>query len=204
MQGANTAKPLLLVAIGPPGAGKSFFARRFADTFNAPLISFDEIRYELFNEISHSDDENLIVARIAGLQLRELLRTRKTILIDGGHNPKVSRIELEKVAKKAGYTILYIWVQADERTARERSIKRSNRRDDDQFNRSLTEQEFDSQARKFTSPSRYESFVVISGRHTYATQAKVVLKNMITPHEAKSNPEKEPRPHGKDVRRISI
>lgn len=183
MQTASPSKPLLLVTIGPPGAGKSFFARRFAEMFNAPLVSFDEIRYELFNDITFSDDENTIVARIAGLQLRELLRTNKTIIIDGGHNPKVSRIELGKLARSKNYNVLYIWVQSDEKTARDRSLRRSTKREDDTFNRSLTQDEFTSMARKFTPPSQYESFVVISGRHTYGTQAKTVLKNMVTPRD---------------------
>ena len=70
MSTLKPARPLMLVTIGHPGAGKSFFARQFADTFRAPLISFDEIRHELFNEISHSSDEDIIVARVAGLQLQ--------------------------------------------------------------------------------------------------------------------------------------
>ena len=114
MSTLKPARPLMLVTIGHPGAGKSFFARQFADTFRAPLISFDEIRHELFNEISHSSDEDIIVARGAGLQLRELLKTKRTILIDGGHNPKISRIELAKLAREAGYSVLYVWVQTDE------------------------------------------------------------------------------------------
>ncbi len=171
------------MTIGPPGVGKSFFARQFAETFNAPLISFDEIRYELFNEIAYTSDEDIIVARVAGLQLRELLRTKKTIIIDGGHNPKISRTELEKVVKKSGYDVLNIWVQADEKTARTRSTRRSQAREEDRYNRSLSDDEFASHARKFTAPTRYESVVVISGRHTYPSQARTVLKRLAGNHE---------------------
>lgn len=199
------AKPFLLVTIGYPGVGKSFFARKFVDMFNAPLVSFDEIRYELFNEITHSDDENLIVARVAGLQLRELFKTHKTIVIDGGHNPRISRTELARVARNAGYNLLYVWVQADEATARTRSVKRSSSKEEDSFNRSLSHEEFDTQLRKFTAPTEFEKFVVISGRHNFPSQAKIVLKKLVVPYsEPKPEPIKQPKPQGQDRRRISI
>lgn len=200
----NSAKPLLILAIGIPGAGKSFFARKFAETFNAPLVSYDEIRYELFNDTTYSDDENAIVARIADLQLRELFRTNKSIVIDGGYNPKINRTELSKIAKKHKYDILCIWVQTDERTARERSLMRSSRRNDDQFNRSLTSEEFERLSRKFTPPSQYERYVVLSGRHTYATQVKTVLKNMVVAPEIRPDPNDQIKPNGRDRRIISI
>ena len=205
MQSSSPSKPFLLVTIGYPGAGKSYFARKFADIFNAPLISFDEIRYELFNEINHSEDENIIVSRMAGLQLRELFRTRKTVIIDGGHNPRVSRSELAKVARGAGYNLLYVWVQTDESTARQRSLKRSDTKEDDAFNRSLTPEEFESQFRKFTAPNEFEKYIVISGRHNFPSQARTVLKKMVVPfNEPKPEPVKQPKPKGKDRRPISI
>ena len=181
MNSASSSRPLMLVAIGLPGAGKSFFARQFAETFGAPLISYDEIRYELFNEIGYTAEMDEIVARIASLQLRELMKTKKTIVIDGGHNPKVNRAELAKLARTASYDIMNVWIQTDERTAYARSIKRG-RGKFDIFNRSLSEDEFIALAKKFTPPSNYEKYVVISGRHTYASQARIVLKKMVPIH----------------------
>lgn len=205
MQNSTSQKPFLLVTIGYPGAGKSYFARKFADIFNAPLVSFDEIRYELFNEISHSDDENLIVARVAGLQLRELFRTRKTIIIDGGHNPRISRTELAKVARGAGYNVLYIWVQTDESTARARSLKRSETREEDAFNRALSTDEFETQTRRFTAPTEFEKYIVISGRHNFPSQARIVLKKIVVPfNEPKPEPAVHPKPKGSDRRPISL
>ncbi len=204
MQSSSSAKPLLILTIGIPGAGKSFFARRFAETFNAPLVSYDEIRYELFNEITYSDDENDIVGRIVDLQLRELIKTNKSIIIDGGHNPKVNRVELGKLARRIKYDILCVWVQTDQRTAKERSLSRSSRRNDDQFNRSLSPEEFERMIRKFTPPSQYERYVVVSGRHTYATQVKTVLKNIVTPQETAIKTGDQTKQTGRDRRTISL
>lgn len=193
--------------VGPPGAGKSFFARRFADTFDAPLVSFDEIRSELFNELTYGKDEDTIVARMAGLMLRELMHAKRTIIIDGGHNQKISRQELERVVKPLGYKVLTIWVQTDEPTARMRSLRRRAQSEDDIYNRSLSEQEFVAHARKFTPPTSYEDYVVISGKHTYPTQARVVLRRIATTHKqpvstAKSRPSSTsaPTPGRRSVR----
>lgn len=186
MNSLSPNKPSLIVTIGPPGSGKSFFARRFADTFHAPLISFDEIRSELFNEITHSNDEDVIVARMAGLQLRELLRTKKTIVIDGGHNARISRAQLQKLVRPLGYNILYIWVQTDLQAARSRSLKRRADQEDDRYNRNLSDDEFVMLSKKFTPPNKLEPVVVISGRHTYPTQARIVLKRLSGNHETKS------------------
>lgn len=205
MQNASSQKPLLLVTIGLPGAGKSYFARRFADIFNAPVVSFDEIRFELFNEMTFSSDENAIVSRVAAMQLRELMRTRKTIIIDGGYNPKVSRMELAKLAKDAGYTILYAWIQTDSKTARQRSLRRKPSNDDDRHNRSLTAEEFELHMKKFTEPSGYEKYIVISGRHNFPSQARIVLKRMLGPREdIQIRPDQQQKPKGRDSRPISI
>ena len=47
MKSLSLAKPLVLVVIGLPGAGKSFFARQFSETFGAPMVSGDRIRHVL-------------------------------------------------------------------------------------------------------------------------------------------------------------
>lgn len=203
MQNLATAKPLLVVTIGHPGAGKSFFARQFAETFNAPLISFDEIRSELFNDITYTPDEDVIVARVAGLQLRELFKTKKTVIIDGGHNPKISRTELRKVARQQGYDVLNVWVQTDKQTSYNRATRRNPKNERDSLNRSLNDQEFVGQSGKFTPPSDQEVFVVISGKHTYPTQARIVLKKMVPPHENKETaPAPRPQSSPNTGRRI--
>lgn len=204
MNSLSPTQPLLIAVIGLPGAGKSFFSRRFAEAFGAPLISFDEIRKEIFSEMSHSSDEDTIVARVAGLELRELLKTKKTIVIDGGHNPRVSRMELNKLAHSNKYDTLYVWVQADERIARSRSLHRRPKKEDDAYNRSLTIDEFTSQAKKFTAPSNREAFVVVSGHHTFATQAKTILKKIAVSHNTPRNIPKRPSAAGQNHRVISF
>jgi len=163
--------------IGRPGAGKSFFARQFAETFNAPLVSYDRLRYELFSKPSFSAEEQAIIERLAQLQTNELLKTRSTFIIDGGHDTKASRVKLSTLARQKDYDTLLIWVQTDEPTSKQRSLKRKVAKGEDNLNAPLTEEQYTTMSRRLTDPTS-EPHVVISGKHTYTTQARTVLRRL--------------------------
>jgi hypothetical protein len=46
-----------------------------------------------------------------------------------------------------------------------------------------TEQEFHERAETFDILDKTEPFIVISGRHTYASQAKMVLRRLVEPRK---------------------
>lgn len=186
MKSLNLTRPQILMVVGLPGAGKSFFARQFSETFSAPVVSLDRIRFELFNKPSFSADENDLVTRLAAYQIEELFKTNRSFIVDGGCNAKVDRVKLVQQAKKAGYDASVIWVQTDAATSRVRAIKRSSRREDDKYNVSLSGQQYDAFARRFTEPTS-ENYVVISGKHTYNAQAKTVLRKLVAVREARAD-----------------
>lgn len=177
MKTLSFARPLLLMMIGLPGAGKSFFATQFATTFNTPLVSADRVRFELFAHPAYSAEEHNIISRILGNELQELLKTKSTILIDGNCNTAAERKQLAAAAKKYGYESLIVWVQTDEATAQQRATRRKPSKDDKTFSHSLTDSQFTGIAKRFSHPQR-EPYVVISGKHSYGTQAKMVLRKL--------------------------
>lgn len=184
MKSLNLARPHILLVVGNPGAGKSFFARQFSETFGAPVVSQNRIRFELFEAPSYSNDENDLVARLMAYQIEELLKTNRTFIIDGGGSARNDRIQLNQQAKKAGYDLGIIWVQTDPATCRLRAQKRNpDKSPDDKFNPGMGEQTYEALTRRFTEPTR-ESYVAISGKHTYNTQAKMVLRKLVATREA--------------------
>lgn len=180
MKSLSLSRPLIVFVIGLPGAGKSFFARQFAETFNAPIVSYDYLRYQMFPEPAFSPEEEGLIATIAGNEFGELLKTQRTIIVDGGNNSYERRQELAKLAKKKGYGSLLVWVQTDERSARFRATNRKPNREGDKLNASMTIETFATAKAAFMAPGKGEDFVVISGKHTYSTQAKVVLRRFVT------------------------
>ena len=78
---------------------------------------------------------------------------------------------------------MVIWVQTDEPTSVSRSVKRSDKRKGDELNDSMSVEAFERYKKQFSAPSPSESVVVISGKHTYATQARVILKKLVSPRD---------------------
>lgn len=183
MKSLSLTRPLVIMVIGLPGSGKSFFARQFADMFGAPLVSTDFIRHTLFPESKHTVEEEAYVQILAQNQLAELLKTGKTILLDGGTNTRAQRSLVEREAKNHGYGTLTVWAQTDEPTTIARSLKRNAKRQADALNSPLSAETYKRLKKQFSAPSKYENVVVISGKHTYTTQARVVLKKLVAPRD---------------------
>lgn len=168
----SSSKPHLIMTVGLPGSGKSFFAEHFADTFKAPIVSYEKLK--LLKKQQDFDGDG-VVDDYAKYILKEIMKTGQTIVYDGLTDSKKSRVELISIAKKLNYNPMFIWVQTDEVTARKRALKIT-----DSHKFSVTKDEFDSYKKRFTPLSQKDNPVVISGKHNYASQLKIVLKNLAT------------------------
>ena len=183
MKSLSLSRPLVIMVIGLPGSGKSFFARQFAEMFGAPLVSSDFIRHSLSAQSTFDADEDTLVGTLVEAQVGELLKTGKTFIIDGSVNARTVRTSIERLATSHGYGKLTIWVQTDEPTSFARSHKRSEKRAGDVHNDPMEQQAFLRYRKQFATPTRTENVVVISGKHTFATQARVVLKKLVSPRD---------------------
>jgi predicted kinase len=180
MDKTTLSNPVVIVVVGLPGSGKSFFATQFAKTFGTAIVSEDKIRWMLFAHHTHNENENSIVGQISGMMAAELFKPRKTFVLDGGYNDRDSRATLAASARKAGYEVMTIAVQIDTPTAKSRAAHRDARKLSDRYKQPLPPREFATQAKKYQAPLRIDrTAVVISGKHTYSTQARTVLRKML-------------------------
>jgi len=163
--------------VGIPGAGKSYFAEHFAETFRAPIVSLNGIRKDLFQNPTYSKDENHTIEKIADHMLGQVLKTDRTVVYIGQTDTKNSRIAIARKTHEAGYEPLFVWVQTEPITAR----KRSNKKLGKEF--AISQNAFNENLKKFTPPQANERAVVISGKHTYASQLKIVLRRLVEPRE---------------------
>jgi predicted kinase len=160
--------------VGLPGAGKSYFAERFAETFKASFVSLDLISQKIFSGLVGSLNEVETTSRTAEYLLDELLKTRQTIIYDGHANSRSRRDLLTKKARSFGYEPLFVWVQTDLVTAQKR-ISRPNAN-----KQIMSIEQFQAAIKHFSQPHSSENTVVISGRQTYTNQLKIVLKYLST------------------------
>lgn len=172
MKSLSLSKPHIILMVGVPGSGKSFFAEKFAETFHAPYIALERI--------SSLMEDPKAAEEIAWYQLGELLKTGQSVIVEGGTDTRTARLEFAKKARSNGYDTLFVWVQTDPATAKDRSTRMTK----NSTNRIMEPEEYDRALKRFTPPSAIEKPVVISGKHTYATQAKVVLKKLTGPRAA--------------------
>jgi len=159
MKSLSLGSPHAIVMVGIAGSGKTFFAEKFANTFGAPYVNADQLAQHAKDIAATTELTRALVG--------ELVKTKQTIVVDAGGNTRRERSEFAKFLRAQGYAPLFVWVQIDQETARYRSNRRTA---------SST-----SIAGHFSPPHASEKAVVVSGKHTYATQAKVVLKHLSAP-----------------------
>ena len=165
MKSLQLSEPHLLIVVGGPGSGKSTFAAKFAEMFHAPFIDGGQI-------LSASLDHRAAVY-LATMILSEIQRTNQTLVYEPISGTKVERTEIAKAAVKAGYKPLVIWLQTDKYVAEARATRKSRSNP-----HPMTVKEFEQHNKRFTPPSSGEKYVVVSGMHTFATQARVVLRKV--------------------------
>lgn len=168
MKPLTPASPHAIIMIGIPGSGKSTFADRFADTFQAPIVSQTKLQREYNLSLKGADTLRASI-------LAEYMKTHRTVLIDGGFDGKERREELVRNLVKAGYRPLIVWVQTDTAEAHRRSTRPYPR------GSGLDDATFDTLLNEFEAPGEKEKMVVISGKHTYTSQLKIILKQLATP-----------------------
>lgn len=157
--------PHVIIMVGIPGAGKTTFAENFAKTFHAPYINPRSI-----SDLTGIDDE--ATEKVTKLLFDELLKTRHTLIYEGSTFAKAQRQALEQMVTKAGYRTLLVWVQTDPFEAKRRATKKQT--DGSHISPGV----FDDAVTQFQNPSEAEKPVVISGKHTYTTQLRTVLKRL--------------------------
>lgn len=182
MKSLSLNKPHLIIMVGIPGSGKSFFAEHFSSTFKAPFIDLNRLRNNLFSNPNFSEQEDQITKNVSDYMLEQILKTNQTVIYEGLTDRRAERVEIVRKAREAGYESLIIWVQTEPVTAKKRATTKSN---DNQISSEM----FNEKIKRFSPPHPSEKAVVISGKHTYTSQLKIALIRL-----ASKKPAPRPQP----------
>lgn len=165
MKALQLTKPHILTVVGGPASGKTAFATKFSDTFNAPYIDAKKF-------LSVSQDPTSALPLVFEV-LKQLQKTNQTIVYEGFSGTRAERLQIAKLCRDNGYDQLLVWVQTDPSVAYGRATKRSRSNPEP-----MSDEDFEREQKRFTPPSPQEKAVVISGMHTPASQTKAVLKRL--------------------------
>ncbi len=171
-------KPLLIMLYGFPGSGKTYAARQICDSIKAAHLQADRIRGELFEEPRFDKTENNIVMHLHNYMTEEFLDAGVSVVYDTNAMRFSQRKELREMARKHGANFILIWLQIDPEAAFTRTIKRDKRKADDKHSRMYDRTSFEDYIGYMQNPQSIEDYIVISGKHTFATQKAAIMKRL--------------------------
>ena len=177
MKHLELSPPLLIIVMGLPGSGKSFFGQ-LAEEYALPRISEDVIRYELFEKPQFNNDEADIIERIFNYALSQVVVTGETVICEGSYLKTKQRKSLAAIAKANGYKTLRVWLQTDLETSMKRAATRDRRNPDNKLDFEIDTVTFNKIKTELQRPSEKEPFVVISGKHAFKSQCLTVLRKI--------------------------
>ncbi len=116
----TTAKPVLLLLTGLPGTGKSFLARRLADTLPFVIIESDMIRKILFPQPRYTAQESRGVHRTCHALMAKLLKRGIRVIYDATNLIEYHRELVYRIAERAGARLVVVKTVASEEVVCER------------------------------------------------------------------------------------
>lgn len=173
---AKSAAPKLFCLVGLPGSGKTFFAEKFSDEYQIPFINLNKWRFALGHQPTFSREEDAQLTVLAFDILKQLFKTKQSLLFEGNLSSRVDRQRYAQLARRHGYQPVVIWVQNIDAESKRRAVRLSRQAPKDFL---ITPELFDDLKRRFTPPNEVERPIAISGKHSFKMQYRSVLKRII-------------------------
>lgn len=170
-------KPVLICLYGYPGSGKSYVARNLSEVLQSVHVSADRIRNELFENPRYDAQENAIVSHLMNYMCEEFLSAQVSVVYDTNALRIAQRRKLRELARRHKAQYLLIWLQVDIDSAFARTQSRDRRTSDDRYAEPQTKATFDAQVSGMQNPQG-EDYLVISGKHTFATQKSAIVNRL--------------------------
>lgn len=173
----SASKPVLLATLGYPGAGKTYFSRKFSKEFHILHVNSDRIRKAMFGKPKYNQEENTILFRVIDELVEEALSTGISVLYDTNAVKRDYRVLLERVAKKYRAHFFLLWFRAPLSVSRERigTRKKCRTKTCSLYHPPVPLAVLHRLQREIEEPTSREPTIIINGADTYAQQKKALL-----------------------------
>ncbi len=117
-------KVFLLVSVGAPGSGKSYFAERLCKEYSMAHLRSDEIRSYIFPNPTYTATENGRLFELIDFLVDKFIALGVSVFYDANFTKRAFREKLRRVAKKHKASYSVVWVKTPINLAIERAKKR--------------------------------------------------------------------------------
>lgn len=124
----KTKRPVIVALVGLVGSGKSFVARKLAETISATVVEGDKIRVCLRKEGERYEGAR----KIAENAVSEIIKGGNAV-IDSDHINSAKRASLREKARQAGAKLIFVRTCADYDMMTGRAIAASYQKSEDDF-----------------------------------------------------------------------
>lgn len=171
-------KPLLIVFLGFPGSGKTYFATRLAKKIHAVTLNSDALRVAMFKthdaieHIRKTDQSRLYVDVFGAMDYaaKQGLLAGHSVIYDAQQTKRENRRNIEKIAEDANATPLLVWIKTDKGVALRRGQEREQRDDSHQYSQEKMKMLIDRFDAVTDLPETSENVIEINGEHAFEQQ----------------------------------
>jgi predicted kinase len=180
-------KPLILMFLGSPGSGKSYFAKHIADKLNAVRINGDSMRLAIFGSLEeieriyHSNDRRKVNEYVFnGLDYvaEQILQRGQDVVYDAHQNKRIDRETVEQIAERQHALPVVISIK----TPYEVAVKRGQTRESQVDQRQLSEEKMREVIARHQAntdePVKTEHVIVLDGEIAFEEQFKEFEKRL--------------------------
>jgi predicted kinase len=121
----QTVHPALIVLVGLPGSGKSYFASRLTEKVSAVVLESDFLRKTLVRRPTYKQFESFRLFHAIHELIRELLKAKYNVVLDATNLNEDSRRPLSDIAKEVRTKLILIHLNTARQVAEERLLGRT-------------------------------------------------------------------------------
>lgn len=174
----DMTKPFLIVFLGFPGSGKTYFSKRLADKLGAVTLNSDALRISMFGspekiEQIRTNDRSRLYDDVFGAMdyaARQTLLAGHSVIYDAQQTKRENRRNIEKIAQESGAMPLLVWIKTSRETALRRGQEREARDDSHQYTADKMKYLIDHFDSATDLPEPTENTIEISGELTFEEQ----------------------------------
>lgn len=174
-------KPLLVIFIGVPGSGKTYFGSRLADKIDAMRLNSDAMRMAIFGSVDaltkvyHSKQRPTVNTYTFGAMdyaAKQILATGRSVIYEAIQQKKADRRHMEALADECHAKLVLVSMKVDEELAIQRTTQREAKDDSRKFDEKKAREVVTHFRDTFQPLERTDYVVEISGVVPFEDQYK--------------------------------